>query len=160
VTFTNGGNSNVTISNVSISGAGYSASGIQSGQIVAPGKTATLNVTFTPSSSGAIPGSVSVASNATNSPASVTLSGTGVQPVSHSVTLSWTASTSAVSGYNVYRSTVSGGPYTKLNSALIAATTYTDSTVQASTTYFYVVTSVDSSGVESADSAEVSATVP
>jgi hypothetical protein len=160
VTFTNGGNSNVTISNVSISGAGYSASGIQSGQIVAPGKTATLNVTFTPSSSGAIPGSVSVASNATNSPASVTLSGTGVQPVSHSVTLSWTASTSAVSGYNVYRSTVSGGPYTKLNSALIATTTYTDSTVQASTTYFYVVTSVDSSGVESADSAEVSATVP
>jgi fibronectin type 3 domain-containing protein len=103
---------------------------------------------------------VKVTSNATNSPASVTLSGTGVQPVSHSVTLTWTASTSAVSGYNVYRSTTSGGPYTKLNSSLIATTTYVDSTVQASTTYFYVVTSVDSSNVESANSTEVSVTVP
>ena len=43
---------------------------------------------------------------------------------------------------------------------LVAATTYTDSTVQASQTYFYVVTSVDSSGVESAYSTEVSVTVP
>lgn len=160
VTFTNGGNSNVTISGVTISGAGYTASGVQSGQIVASGKTATLNVTFTPSATGLLSGSVSVASNATNSPASVTLSGTGVQPVSHSVTLSWTASTSTVTGYNVYRSTVSGGPYSKLNSTPVAATTYADTTVQPSTTYYYVVTSVDSSGVESADSAEVSATVP
>ena len=160
VTFTNGGNSNVTISSVTISGAGFTASGVQSGQIVTPGKTATLNVTFTPAGTGPIPGSVTVTSNATNSPASITLSGTGVQPVSHSVTLTWTASTSTVSGYNVYRSTVSGGPYTKLNSSLIAATTYVDSTVQASTTYFYVVTSVDSSNVESANSTEVSVTVP
>jgi len=160
VTFTNGGNSNVTISNITISGAGYTASGISSGQIVAPGKTATLNVTFTPSATGAMPGSVSVASNATNSPATVTLSGTGVQPVSHSVTLTWTASASTVSGYNVYRSTVSGGPYTKFNSTLVAATTYMDTAVQAGQTYFYVVTSVDSSSVESADSAEVSATIP
>jgi hypothetical protein len=160
VVFTNGGNSDVTISNVTITGAGYTANGVSAGQIVKSGQTATLNVTFTPSSTGSLPGSVKVTSNATNSPASVTLSGTGVQPVSHSVTLTWTASTSAVSGYNVYRSTTSGGPYTKLNSSLIATTTYVDSTVQASTTYFYVVTSVDSSNVESANSTEVSVTVP
>jgi fibronectin type 3 domain-containing protein len=103
---------------------------------------------------------VKVTSNATNSPASVTLAGTGVQPVAHSVTLTWTASTSTVSGYNVYRSTVSGGPYSKLNSTPIAATTYMDTAVQSGQTYFYVVTSVDSSSVESADSTEVSATVP
>jgi fibronectin type 3 domain-containing protein len=78
----------------------------------------------------------------------------------HSVTLNWTASTSTVSGYNVYRSTVSGGPYTKLNSTPIAATTYVDTTVQSGQTYYYVVTSVDSSGVESTDSSEVSAIVP
>jgi len=83
-----------------------------------------------------------------------------VQTVSHSVTLTWTASTSTVSGYNVYRSTVSGGPYTKLNSTLVAATTYTDTTVQSGQTYFYVATAVDSSAVESADSTEVSATIP
>jgi hypothetical protein len=160
VSFTNAGTGNVTISNVSISGAGYSASGVSSGQILTPGQTATLNVTFTPSSAGSLPGSVTVASNATNSPASVSLLGIGVQPVSHSVTLSWTASTSTVSGYNVYRSTVSGGPYSKVNPSLVNGTSYTDSTVQASQTYFYVVTSVDGGGTESTYSAEVSVNVP
>ena len=161
VIFTNSGNSDVTISNVTISGAGYTANGISSGQIVKAGLTATLDVTFTPSSAGALPGSVSVSSNATNSPAAVTLSGAGVQPsVSHSVTLNWTASTPAVPGYNVYRSTVSGGPYTLLNSTLILGTTYADTAVQTALTYYYVVTSVDSSGVESAYSSEVSALVP
>ncbi len=160
VSFTNGGTGNVTISSVSLSGAGYTASGVQSGQILTPGQSATLSVTFAPSSAGALPGGVTVGSNATNSPASVTLSGTGVQPVSHSVTVTWTASTSTVSGYNVYRSSVSGGPYNKVNSSLVAATTYTDTTVQATQTYYYVVTSVDASGTESAFSTEVSVTVP
>jgi fibronectin type 3 domain-containing protein len=143
-----------------MSGAGFTASGVQSGQILTPGQVATLNVTFTPSASGSASGSVTISSNATNSPATVTLSGTGVQTVAHSVTLTWTASTSTVVGYNVYRSTVSGGPYTKLTSTADASTTYTDSAVTAGATYFYVVTSVDSSGVESANSSEVSATIP
>lgn len=161
VTFTNGGNSNVTISNVSISGAGYTASGVQTGQIVKPGQAATLSVTFTPATAGVLAGSVTVSSNASNSPATIALSGTGVQAaVSHSVSLNWTSSSSTVSGYNVYRSSVSGGPYTKLNSTLVAATTYVDTAVATTQTYYYVVTSVDSSGVESAYSGEVSATIP
>jgi hypothetical protein len=160
VTFTNAGNSNVTISGVSISGAGYNASGVSSGQILTPGQTATLNVTFTPASAGSLPGSATVTSNATNSPSTVSFTGTGVQPVSHAVTLNWAASTSSVAGYNIYRSTVSGGPYTKLNSSLISTTSYTDSSVQAGQTYFYVVTSVDSTGTESTFSNEVSATIP
>jgi HYDIN/CFA65/VesB-like, Ig-like domain/Cep192 domain 4/Immunoglobulin domain/Immunoglobulin I-set domain len=160
VTFTNAGNSNVTVSNVTVSGAGYTASGVSSGLILTPGQAATLNVTFAPAGAGSAPGSVTVTSNATNSPATISLSGTGVQPVSHTVTLSWTASTSRVSGYNVYRSTVSGGPYTKVNTSVIAATTYDDTTVQAGQTYFYVVTSIDSNSVESAYSNEVTVTVP
>jgi hypothetical protein len=160
VTFKNAGNSNVTISNVSISGSGFTASGVSTGQILAPAQTATLNVTFTPAAAASVTGSVTVASNATNSPATISLSGTGVQPVSHSVTLNWTASTSTVAGYNTYRSTVSGGPYTKLNSALVTSIQYTDSTVQAGQTYYYVVTSVDSSDVESTYSNRVPATVP
>src|ERR1019366_7671957 len=47
------------------------------------------------------------------------------------VALSWTASIGQVAGYNAYRSTISGGPYTKLNSSLIATTSYTDQTVQS-----------------------------
>jgi len=42
----------------------------------------------------------------------------------------------------------------------VASTTYTDSTVQAGVTYFYVVTAVDSSGNESVYSNQASATVP
>jgi hypothetical protein len=160
VTFTNAGNSNVTVLSVTIAGPGFTPSGVSTGQILTPGQTATLNVTFTPATAVPVTGSVTVASTATNSPATITLSGTGVQPVPHSVTLSWTASTSTVPGYNVYRSAVSGGPYTKVNSVLDPAIQYTDSTVQSGLTYFFVVTSVDSSNVESTFSNEVSATIP
>jgi fibronectin type 3 domain-containing protein len=76
------------------------------------------------------------------------------------VALAWNASTSTVSGYNVYRSTVSGTGYAKINSSLVTVLTYTDSTVQSGTTYFYVTTAVDSTGNESVFSNEVSAPIP
>jgi hypothetical protein len=160
VTLTNAGNSSVTISNVTVSGSGFNASGVSSGLILAPGQTAALTATFAPAAAGSVTGSVSVASNATNSPDSISLSGTGVATVAHSVALTWTPSTSTVIGYNAYSSTVSGGPYTKLTSGPVAATSYTDTAVQAGQTYYFVVTSVDSSNVESALSTEVSALVP
>jgi invasion protein IalB len=159
VTFTNAGSTNITISNVSVSGAGFSASGISNGQVIGGGQTATLNVTFAPSSSGTLNGSVTVTSNASNPTITITLSGTGVQ-VSHSAALSWTASTSSgVNGYNVFRGIVSGGPYTQLNSSLVSGTSYTDSSVTAGTTYYYVVTAV-ASGVQSADSNQATAVIP
>src|SRR6266446_3001052 len=157
---TNTGNSNVTLSSVTASGASFSASGVTSGTTLTPNQAVTLSVIFAPGSAGSLTGSVSVASNATNSPATIALSGTGVQLIAHSAALSWTASTSVVAGYNVYRGTVSGGPYSKLNSSLIALTTHTDSTVQSGQTYFYVVTAVDASNVESAYSNTISAIIP
>jgi hypothetical protein len=85
------------------------------------------------------------------------VTGTGV---AHSVTLTWTASSSGgVSGYNVYRGAASSGPFTKVTSAPVSATTYTDTAVAAGQTYYYVATSV-SSTTESAYSAAASATVP
>jgi hypothetical protein len=81
-------------------------------------------------------------------------------PQTHSVALTWTASTSSgVTGYNAYRSSTSGGPYSKINSALISGTSYTDSSVTAGQTYYYVATAV-ANGVESGYSSETSATVP
>jgi len=74
--------------------------------------------------------------------------------------LSWTASTSSVVGYNVYRAAQSGGPYTMINTALQPGTSYADLSVQAGSTYYYVVTAVDSSGTESVNSNEVTAVVP
>jgi len=78
----------------------------------------------------------------------------------HRVTLTWTASTDSVSGYNVYRGTVSGGPYTKQNSSVVTTTTFADTAVAAGTRYFYVATAVGAGGVESAYSNEASAVVP
>jgi fibronectin type 3 domain-containing protein len=76
------------------------------------------------------------------------------------VALSWNASTSTVSGYNVYRSTTSGSGYAKINSSLLPGLTYTDSNVQSATTYYYVATAVDSSGTESTYSNQATAVIP
>jgi aryl-phospho-beta-D-glucosidase BglC (GH1 family) len=70
------------------------------------------------------------------------------------VSLSWNSS--LANGYNVYRATVSGGPYTQVANGL-ASITYTDYGVVDGTTYYYVVTAFNSYG-EGPDSAEVSAT--
>jgi hypothetical protein len=160
VTVTNTGNSNVTISQINLSGAGYTMTGGGAPVMLTPSQTVTLVVQFSPTLAGAVSGSISIVSNATGSPAAVSLSGTGVTPVQHSVALSWNASTSTVAGYNVYRSTVSGSGYTKVNSSLVPGLTYTDSTVQSGTTYFYVTTAVDSTGMESTYSNQVLAAIP
>jgi len=52
----------------------------------------------------------------------------------HITALSWTASVvptggSIVAGYNVYRGTVSGGPYAKVNTTLVTGVTYADTFV-------------------------------
>jgi fibronectin type 3 domain-containing protein len=115
-------------------------------------------VTFTPSTSGAASGSVIVSSNATNSPATIGLTGTGVTPLVHSVSLSWTDGYTGVTGYNIYVGSLSGGPYTRLASTPVTA--YVDSSVQPGQTYYFVVTALDSTNAESAYSGEVAATVP
>jgi hypothetical protein len=81
--------------------------------------------------------------------------------INHSVSLSWAASTSAnVAGYNVYRGTVSGGPYTAVNTTLVSQTSFADSNVTAGQTYYYVVTAVDTSGNQSSFSNQALATIP
>lgn len=160
VALKNTGNSNVTISAVSVTGGGFSGSGVNAGLTLSPNQAATLNVAFAPTTAGNVSGSVKITSNAAGSPQSVALSGDGI--ASHSVSLSWTASSSSnVVGYNVYRGTVSG-TYAKITSAPVGNVTYTDATVQSgqNTTYYYVVTAVDSTGAESTDSNQATATVP
>jgi Pectate lyase superfamily protein/Abnormal spindle-like microcephaly-assoc'd, ASPM-SPD-2-Hydin/Purple acid Phosphatase, N-terminal domain/Immunoglobulin domain len=77
VTLTNNGNSNVTISSVTVSGAGFSASGVSAGATLTTNQSVTLNVTFAPLAAGSLTGTVTVASNATNTPAIIALSGIG-----------------------------------------------------------------------------------
>jgi hypothetical protein len=159
VTLTNSGSANVIISNVLISGAGFNASGVSAGTIVAAGKSVTLMATFSPASTGSASGSINIASNASNGADTISLSGTGAS-AAHSVTLNWTASTSSVTGYNVYVSTTSGGSYSRLTSSPVSNTTYTDSNLDTAQTRYYVVTSVDSSGDESPYSNQATAVIP
>src|SRR2546430_544776 len=81
-------------------------------------------------------------------------------PSQHSVDLSWDPSSSQVAGYNIYRGTRAGGPYSRLNSALQASTSFTDGGVQSGLTYFYVARSVDFNSQEGVPSNEVRAAIP
>ncbi|NWG06181.1 MAG: alpha-amylase [Chloroflexi bacterium] len=72
------------------------------------------------------------------------------------VSLAWDAVPGSA-GYNLYRSPLSGGGWERLNSSPISGTEYTDGGVQNARTYYYVVTSLDARGNESAYSNEVSA---
>jgi hypothetical protein len=74
-------------------------------------------------------------------PANLTaVTGSGVQ-------LSWSASTDPVLGYHIYRSGSTDGPFTRLNSALVTATTYTDASVSGGAyTYMVRAVALESSG--------------
>ncbi|UCF38608.1 MAG: hypothetical protein JSU96_07160 [Acidobacteriota bacterium] len=79
-----------------------------------------------------------------------------------SVQLEWDSNPleDQVAGYNLYRSNQSGSSYVRLNVTLIPNTTYTDTTIEAGRTYYYVCTAVNTSDLESGFSNEVPYTVP
>jgi hypothetical protein len=59
--------------------------------------------------------------------------------------------------YDVYRSTLPGGPYAKANAAALTASAYTDTGRVNGTIYYYVVRAFDKTGNGSLNSAEISA---
>jgi hypothetical protein len=62
------------------------------------------------------------------------------QPGYGHVSLSWMPSElETIAGYNLYRATQSGGPYTRLNSTILTGGTYTDTNVVNGTPYYYVL---------------------
>jgi hypothetical protein len=82
----------------------------------------------------------------------------------HSVALTWNAPVAdathpgVATGYNVKRGTLSGGPYTTIASPSAAA--FTDSSVAAGATYYYVVTATCATCQESQPSNEFKAVIP
>jgi len=154
VTVTSSGTANLAISSISKSGtnaADFSQGGTCTTTTYAPGRTCLITSIFTPSGAGAETASINVADNAAGSPQAIGLGGTGV--AGHYVVLTWTASVSTgVLGYNVYRSTVNGGPYARLNATFLNAVTYTDSGVSSGNTYYYVVTAVGNSSYSNTES--------
>jgi hypothetical protein len=161
ITLNNTGNAALSITSIAFTGTNATdfTQVDTCGGTVAAGGNCTIAILFTPLASGARGASLTLTDNASGSPQSVSLSGTGT----HDVILTWTASvTSGVVGYNVYRGTKSGGESsTPLNSTPINGTTDTDENVTAGASYYYVVTAVASNDVtQSAGSNEASATVP
>jgi serine protease AprX len=72
------------------------------------------------------------------------------------VDLDWNDNTEPdLASYNVKRSTTAGGPYGQI--ANVSVSNYTDNNVTAGTTYYYVVTAVDTASGESGSSNEASA---
>ena len=98
VTVSNPGSSAVSVSSVSASGP-FAETNTCGGSIAAGG-SCSASVTFTPAASGAASGSLSVASNAPNSPLTVALSGTG--GVSSSTNLALNQPITASSSYETY----------------------------------------------------------
>jgi len=150
--------SSVTVSSAIVGTSEFTLGGLSFPFTLATGQSAPFTVTFTPQSSGTASDSVTFASDAANSTLLEALTGSGTAPPQHSVDLSWSPSTSLVVGYNVYRSTTSGGPYTLVGSG-ISGLTFNDNIVSSSTTYFYIVTAVTDGGVESVPSNQATAVV-
>ena len=150
----------VTVSSVGVSGAQFSVSGISFPVTIAAGSSVSFQVTFTPQVSGSSSANATFTSNASNSSAVESLTGSGTAP-QHSVSLGWNTSTSSgVAGYNIYRATVSTGPFTRVNAGMDATPYDTDSTVEAGLTYYYAVTAVSTTGSESGYSNQVQVTIP
>lgn len=172
ITVQNTGGSNVSVQGITVSGAGFGYSDLSPGFSLAPNQKVTFQVWFSPKASGPSAATLTLLSPNLSSPGVLSMSGDGVNPQgpsptptpapssSQSVSLSWHASTSDVIGYRVYRSETSGSGYSALNGTAITALNYTDSSVSSGTTYYYVVASVNSAGVESVYSNQATAVVP
>jgi len=142
-----------TTGSLNVARSGATATLLNDGTVLVTGGW-TTSATTTPTAELYIPPAVVQP----NSPTGLTAALQPNPPAANSAVLNWNASTSAVLGYNVYRGTTSGGPYTKLNNVLVNSLTYTDTTVASRTTYFYVVTAVRD--LESVFSNEAQVVVP
>jgi Abnormal spindle-like microcephaly-assoc'd, ASPM-SPD-2-Hydin len=162
LTLSSSGTTAVTVNSAAITGAGFAIVGGSFPVTLNPGQTLTLQLQFTPTTAGALSGQIMISSNSVSgNTAVVTLSGTGTA-VAHEVDLSWDAPVSSpdpVAGYNIYRAT-GGGSLVLINASPNVAVVYVDSTVASGTNYSYLVKSVDSSGVESVPSNQITVTIP
>jgi Protein of unknown function (DUF1573) len=153
-------NGSVTISSDQSTSSEFVIVGLTLPVTISAGQSLPVTVQFTPNSSGQATAKAGFVSTALDSPTVAPLSGTGVAAAAHNVTLSWQPGSSSAVGFNVFRSTASGGPFQQINSALDSSTNYTDSTVAAGMTYYYVTTEVNAQGQQSSYSNMAEAVIP
>lgn len=142
----------VTISGASTNNSVFTIGGFSLPHTLAAGQSANYTITFSPLVSGAANATLSFTSDAQTTTTTEALTGTGTPAPTHSVALSWNASTSPnISGYNIYRAlyTTSCGSFGTINTLLNTTTTYTDSSVTNGSSYCYATTAVNTSNTES-----------
>ena len=150
---------NVTVSAASTNNSVFSVGGLSLPVIIPAGQSASFTVTFSPQTTGSVTAALTFTSSAQPSTTVETLSGSGAPAPTHTVNLSWNASTSPnISGYNIYRAvySTSCGTYAKINPVLNTRTLYSDSSVVDGASYCYATTAVNTSNEESAYSNIVS----
>jgi hypothetical protein len=170
VTLQNTGDSSLSLQGVSLSGTGFSYSNLSPGFSIAPNQAITFKVSFSPKVAGPASATLTFMSSNFSSPETLSMTGDGVSSTTsaptpsptaeHTVSLNWQASPSQVIGYRVYRSETSGGNYNPLNGTAITDLNYSDSTVVAGNTYYYVVAAVNAAGAESSYSNQATAVIP
>lgn len=151
---------NATVTSASSNNAAFTISGVTLPVTILAGQSVPFSVTFSPQSAGAASATLTFTSNASPSTTQATVTGTGTAPQTHTVSLSWNASTSSnITGYNIYRASYGSacGSFSKINALLNTGTLYTDSTVGNGSSYCYAATAVDTSNAESGYSNVVSA---
>src|ERR1700677_2176697 len=77
-TVSNTGGTSLTISQATATGTGFAISGLTVPATLAPGQSATFNVTFNPTAIGAVSGNVALTNDGSGSPLNIALSGTAV----------------------------------------------------------------------------------
>jgi len=152
-------NGPVTISSDRATSSEFAILGLKLPLTIPAGKRIPVTIRFTPNGSGTDPAKVGFISTAADSPTLEPVTGTGVAQGSYSVYLSWTGDATAV-GYNVLRGNAKDGPFHEINTALDSSTDYTDSTVAAGATYYYVTTAVNAQGEQSPHSNITEAVIP
>ena len=166
VVLSNAGNSKVVVDKVQLTGGGFALSQLPAKFELEPQQEASFLVTFNPQTKGSARGALQFFSKNLSAPLTVSLTGAGVDSSqtpsdsSHTVSLSWDASPGNVRGYNVYRSELSGGPFTRLTSNPLPNLEFVDTNVASGQEYFYVVTSINHGGHESVHSEEISVIIP
>lgn len=85
VTLTSSGTAAVVIQTIAVSGSGFSIGNMQLPLTLAPGQQVALPITFAPTGAGAQQGEITLTDNATGSPNSISLTGTGTTSASLSV---------------------------------------------------------------------------
>ncbi len=106
VTITNTGTASATIGSITVSGA-YAQTNNCGGSVIAGG-TCTVNVTFTPTATGASNGTLTVSSNATNPSLTVALTGTGTAATAVNLSQGKSVNVSSVSQTYVGSNAVDG----------------------------------------------------